>query len=408
MHPASRHRAAEPTEAKGAATGKQWIRKADADQTRASFPELFFDLVFVFALVQLAKTLANDFGPTALVEAALLILAIWWIWIHSTWVTNLLDTEQDPVRLMLFLLMFGGILLAIALPDAFGDHGFAFAVIYCAIQIGRSFFMLYAYHRVDAASFLTFLRITLWLVLASAFWLVGSQMETTPRIAFWSTALLVEYLAPALRYYLPGLGKSAPETLDVSGKHMAERCALFVIICLGETILTTGRNAAEHMADDMTFAVFCSAFLSTGFMWWIYFHHGQEKAANKAEATSKPETLALNLFTYGHLPIVSGVILTAVGEDFSLSHAKDESTMQTALAILGGPALFLAGNIWIKLAAAHQFPISHIVGFAILALAGVLSALAANYHLQFLATATLFGVAIWEYLALRRASASTA
>ncbi len=398
----------EPAAAKRARRGHHWIRKADADQTRASFPELFFDLVFVFALVQLAKTLATDFGPTALAEAALLILAIWWIWIHTTWVTNLLDTEQDPVRLMLFLLMFGGILLAIALPGAFADHGFAFAMIYCCMQIGRSVFMLFAYHRVDAASFRTFLRITLWLVLASLFWLVGSQMETTARIALWSVALLIEYLAPALRYYLPGLGRSAPETLDVSGKHMAERCALFVIICLGETILTTGRNAAEHMTDDMTFAVFCSAFLSTGFMWWIYFHHGQEKAADKAEATSKPEALSLNLFTYGHLPIVSGVILTAVGEDFSLSHAEEESTMKTALAVLGGPALFLAGNIWIKLAAARQFPISHVVGLAGLAAAGMFFAVAANYHLQFLATTILFVVAIWEYLALRGASASTA
>lgn len=100
-----------------------WIRKADADQTRASFPELFFDLVFVFALIQLAHKLASDFSATAATEAVLLILAIWWVWIHTTWVTNLLDTEKEPVRLLLFGLMFAGVLLAIALPEAFGNQG---------------------------------------------------------------------------------------------------------------------------------------------------------------------------------------------------------------------------------------------------------------------------------------------
>ncbi|MFA1624300.1 low temperature requirement protein A [Rhizobium mongolense] len=255
------------------------------------------------------------------------------------------------------------------------------------------------------ASFLTFLRITLWMLVSSVFWIAGA-LEV--RTALWSLALLIEYASPAVRYFVPGMGKSARETLDVSGEHMAERCALFVIICLGETILTTGRNAAEHMAGDLTFAVFCSAFLSTGFMWWIYFHHGQEKAAGKAEATSKPESVALNLFTYGHLPIVAGIILAAVGQDFSLSHASEESTLKNALAILGGPALFLVGNIWVKLAAAREMPVSHIVGLVLLVMVALLLPITVNYHIQMFATAVLFVVALWEYLALRRIAPSSA
>ena len=385
-----------------------WIRKADADQTRASFPELFFDLVFVFALIQLAHKLASDFSATAVIEAVLLILAIWWVWIHTTWVTNLLDTEKEPVRLLLFSLMFAGILLAIALPEAFGDQGLVFAAIYSGMQICRSAFTLYAFRHADRRSFLTFLRITIWMLLSSAFWLSGGLMEIEGRLLLWTLALLVEYASPALRYYVPFLGKSPDETLDISGAHMAERCALFVIICLGETILTTGRNATEHMTDDMTFAVFCSAFLSTGFMWWIYFHHGQERAASKAEATSRPETLALNLFTYGHLPVVAGIILTAVGEDFSLSHAEESSSLKHALAMLGGPALFLGGNIWIKAVATRQFPVSHIAGLVLLAVAILIVPIAPNYIVQAASTAVLLIVALWEYLALRRLAASTA
>lgn len=150
-----------------------WIRKADADQTRASFPELFFDLVFVFALIQLAHKLASDFSATAVIEAVLLILAIWWVWIHTTWVTNLLDTEKEPVRLLLFGLMFAGVLLAIALPEAFGNQGLVFAAIYSGMQICRSAFTLYAFRHANGRSFLTFLRITIWMLFSSAFWLAA-------------------------------------------------------------------------------------------------------------------------------------------------------------------------------------------------------------------------------------------
>jgi low temperature requirement protein LtrA len=378
---------------------RNWVRKQDADQTKSSFPELFFDLVFVFALIQLSHALASDFSSTAAIESLLLIFAIWWVWINTTWVTNLLDTDKDPVRLLLFGLMFGGILLAIAIPEAFGTQGLVFAVVYSAMQVGRSVFTLYAFRGVNQASFLTFLRITLWMLVSSVFWIAGA-LEV--RTALWSLALLIEYASPAVRYYVPGMGKSARETLDVSGEHMAERCALFVIICLGETILTSGRNAAEHMGGALTFAVFCSAFLSTGFMWWIYFHHGQEKAADKAEATSEPESVALNLFTYGHLPIVAGIIIAAVGQDLSLSHASEESTPKEALAILGGPALFLIGNIWVKLVAAREMPVSHIVGLVLLVMVALLLPITDNYHIQMFATAVLFVVALWEYMALRR------
>lgn len=385
-----------------------WLRTEEPDQTSASFPELFFDLVFVFALVQLSHTLASDFGPSAAFESALLVLAIWWVWINTTWVTNLLHTGREAVRLMLFCLMFGGVLLALALPEAFGAHGLMFALIYCAMQIGRSLFTLYAYRGVDDAAFTTFVRITLWSLASAVFWLAGAMMELEGRIALWSLAVAIDYASPALRYVVPGLGKSPPETLDVSGEHMAERCALFVIICLGEAILTTGKNAAEHMNSNTTFAVFCSAFLSTGFMWWIYFHHGQADAADKAENTSRPESVAHNLFTYGHLPIIAGIILTAVGEDFSLSHAQEDSSLKNALAMIGGPILFLAGNIWVKMAVARKIPVSHIAGLVLLTASAVLVPFSSNYVIQITATAVLFIVAIWEYLALRPAKGRAA
>ncbi|NTJ44438.1 hypothetical protein G6L28_17725 [Agrobacterium larrymoorei] len=384
------------------------IRREDEDTGKATFPELFFDLVFVFALIQLSETLTKDFGPTALLEAGILVLALWWLWVHTTWLTNLLDTERGPVRMLLFAMMFGGVLLAIALPKAFSEQGLIFAAIYSVMQLCRSMFGLYVFKGVDHANSQTFGRISIWLAISAIFWIAGGLAEQLEwRIALWLAAIAIEYIAPSLRYPVPGMHAAKDEKLHLSGEHLAERCALFVIICLGETILTTGKTAAEYMNSSLTFAVFCSAFSSTVFMWWIYFHHGQEKVSEKVEDSAEPERIVQSLFNYGHLPIVAGVILTAVGEDFSLSHSQDYSTLREAAAIVGGPILFLAGNIWVKVAASYVRPVSHIAGIVVLTVLLLFPAMPL-YVLQITSAATLFLVALWEYIALKKRSPEVA
>lgn len=393
--------------AKNADSG--WIRPDDDESQKATFPELFFDLVFVFALIQLSYTLTKDFGPTAIYEAAVLILALWWLWVHITWLTNLLNTDKGPVRMFLFGLMFAGVLLAIALPKAFESQGLIFASIYTAMQLSRALFGLYVFRGVDHGNSKTFGRITIWLLVSSLFWIAGGLGDSlTMRLALWTVAIAIEYAGPLARYYVPGLRAHDGERLLLSGEHLAERCALFVIICLGETILTTGKTATEYMNSSLTFVVFCAAFSSTVVMWWIYFHHGQEEVSEKAEdaeEAAEPETIAQNLFNYGHLPIVAGIILTAVGEDFSLSHSQDAATLRESVAIMGGPILFLIGNIGVKVASSFVRPISHFAGIAVLT-ALLFVPDVPLYALQIISAAVLLMVAIWEYVALRNHAAA--
>ncbi len=384
-----------------AGDGRYWLRKDDAEASRASFPELFFDLVFVFALIQLSETLAKDFTFGIASETLLFIFALWWVWIHTTWVTNLLDSEIVPVRLFLFALMFLGIILAIALPKAFSDMGLVFALAYCAMQLSRSLFALYAFRSGDRAAFMTFLRITGWLVISGSLWIAGGLSEPHLRILFWVAALAVEYTGPVLRYWLPSIGASPPETLDVDGEHLAERCALFVIIALGETILTTGKNASSHLENAATMPVLVLAFLTTVLMWWLYFHHGQEKVAEKAERTSRPQETAQHLFTYCHLPIIAGIILTAVGEDFSLSHPHESGAGSSAVALLGGPALYLAGLGWMRAASSRIVPYAHVAGIALLCAAYLFVSNTTNFLIQLTAAAILLGVAIGEAAAVK-------
>lgn len=380
---------------------RYWLRKDDAEASTASFPELFFDLVFVFALIQLSETLAEDFTYGIASEALLFILALWWVWIHTTWVTNLLDSEIVPVRIFLFALMFLGIVLAIALPKAFTDMGLVFALAYCAMQLSRSLFALYAFRNGDTGTFMTFLRIAAWLVMSGALWVAGGLSEPHLRVLFWVAALAVEYIGPVVRYWLPSIGAAPPEALNVDGEHLAERCALFVIIALGETILTTGKNASAHLENAGTVPVLVLAFLTTVLMWWLYFHHGQEKAAEKAERTSRPQETAQHLFTYCHLPIIAGIILTAVGEDFSLSHPFESGSGSSAVALLGGPALYLAGLGWMRAASSRMVPYAHIVGTALLGAAYLLVSSTTNLLIQLTAAVILLGVAVGEAAAVK-------
>jgi len=382
---------------------RHWLRQEDQESTKPSFPELFFDLVFVFALIQLSETLAEDFTFGIAAKALLFIFALWWVWIHTTWVTNLLNAEIIPVRLLLFALMFLGIVLGIALPRAFTDLGLVFAVAYSAMQLGRSLFALYAFRGTDDQSFRTFVRITLWIFVSCALWIAGGLAEPGLRLSLWVAALVVEYVGPLLRYRLPGLGAAPQETLDIKGEHLAERCALFVTIALGETILTTGKIASSHLEQDGTPLILMSAFLSTVLMWWIYFHDGQERASDKAEDSEAPQKTAQHLFVYGHLPIVAGIILTAVGEDFVLSHPGEQGELGHAFALLGGPMLFLGGAGWMKRVASQILPPSHIAGVIILGLCFLATPLLPNFGVQLLANGVLLLVAAWEYVALKHA-----
>lgn len=378
------------------------LRGEGKDSDRPAFPELFFDLVFVFALIQLSHTLAEDFGAISLIEAAILLLALWWVWIHTTLVMNLLDPHREPVRLVLFALMFCGLVLSLAIPQAFGERGLLFAAVYGVMQVGRSLFSLFAHRHADRATFITFLRIALWLTASALLWLAGGLADVESRLLFWGAALLVEYAAPALDYYIPGLMRDAgEEALEISGEHFAERSALFIIICLGETILATGRTAAEHIDSPTTIVAFCCAFAGTVLMWWIYFHDGQEKAARKAENAANPQKAAEMLFIYGHLPIVVGIVLTAVGEEFTLSHPQDAAGLRESVAIAGGPALFLTGAAIVKYLAAKTVALSHGAGLAVLLVLLVVPGMPL-LALQFSATVVLLVVAVWEYAALRR------
>src|SRR6201987_5687938 len=177
--------------------------------SRVTNAELFFDLVFVYAVTQLSHMLLGRFNALGAVEVTLLFLAVWWVWVYTTWVTNWLDPEETPVRRLLFLLMLGGLVLSTSLPTAFEGRGLWFAGAYAAMQVGRTLFWLLATppHRVLVRH--NAIRILAWLSVSAVLWILGGLAEGQVRLWLWIAALAIEYVAPAVRFWIPVLGFSS-------------------------------------------------------------------------------------------------------------------------------------------------------------------------------------------------------
>ncbi|WP_226468770.1 low temperature requirement protein A [Luteimonas panaciterrae] len=375
------------------------------DSGKVGMVELFFDLVFVFAVTQLSHTLLAHLDLAGALKVGLLMLAVWWVWIYTSWVTNWLDPERQPVRLCLFALMLAGLLMSSSIPEAFTEHGASFAGAYVAMQIGRTLFSLWAVRNEPVERRRNFQRILAWLVLSGVFWIAGGLHEGQMRLWLWGVALAIEFVSPSLYFWVPGLGRSTTDDWDIDGHHMAERCALFVIIGLGESLLVTGATFAELERSFDAVAALLTAFLGSVAMWWLYFDTSAERATHRFAHSDDPGRIARIAYTYLHLPIVAGIIVCAVADELVLMHPDHASDAGIA-AILGGPALYLLGNALFKWVTNDRRlpPLSHLVGLLLLlallpfAYGHLFSALA----LGAITTAVLMLVAAWESLALRR------
>ena len=207
--------------------------KEGHDHHRVTYVELFFDLVFVFAITQISHTQLAHFTPLGTLQTLLLFLAVWWVWIFTSWVTNWLDPEHTPVRALLFALMLAGLVVSTSIPKAFEARGLAFGLAFAAMQVGRSLFLMLAVPRDRPGLRSNALRILCWMSASALFWIAGGFADGTARLQLWSIALVIEYASPLARFWTPGLGKSSFEDWEVEGGHMAERCGLFIIIALG-------------------------------------------------------------------------------------------------------------------------------------------------------------------------------
>jgi low temperature requirement protein LtrA len=369
--------------------------------SRVTYAELFFDLVFVFAVTQISHTLLAHFTPLGVLQVTVLFLAVWWVWVFTSWITNWLDPEKTPVRLLLFAMMLGGLVLSTSVPAAFDGRGLWFAIAYAAMQVGKTVFLLLSTPPSRPRTRMNAIRIAAWLSLSAVFWIAGGLAQGELRLALWVIALVIEYISPAVRFWIPRYGASSVSDWVIEGGHMAERCALFVIIALGESVIVTGATFAELTWSAENLIAFVSVLAGSMAMWWIYFHTGAEAGSEEISRSSEPGRLARLAYTYLHMPIVAGIIVAAVADELVLKHPSGHSDAKTVITSIGGPLLFLFGTILFKHSFRGFLQLSH--GAGIVAL-GVLAWFASELSplvLSILTTAIMIAVAVWETISLR-------
>jgi low temperature requirement protein LtrA len=379
--------------------------RAPHADARVTNVELFFDLVFAFAITQVSHTLLHDLDAGGALRCGMLFLAVWWVWIYTAWVTNYLDPERAPIRLMLFALMLAGLVLSMALPAAFGERGLAFGLAYAAMQVGRSVWMVWAIGPGQPALRRNFIRVGAWLAFAAPFWIGGGLAQGDARLLWWAVALGIEFISPLVFFWTPGLGRSTTQDWQVAGGHMAERCAGFVIIALGESIIVTGATFSELSWNAAHGAAFGIAFLGSVAMWWVYFHIGVERGAAHIIGSDDPGRMARYGYTYLHLPIIAGIVVAAVADELILQHPLGTAAPATILCILGGAALYLLGLALFKRISLGHMPLSHWAGLALLLALAVGAADLPVLALAGLSNATLILVAAWEHVSLKGAAA---
>ncbi|HEY9244022.1 MAG TPA: low temperature requirement protein A [Streptosporangiaceae bacterium] len=386
------------------------LRRPAGGAARVSNVELFFDLVYVFAVTQLSHYLIDHQTGGGALRALLLLTMVWLVWAYTTWVTNWLDPALIPVRLMLLGLALVSLVMSAALPGAFGGRGLAVGVAYAVMQIGRSVFAV-AGLRGDPLQ-RNFQRILAWCVVSGGLAVAGGLAAGHARELLWLAAVGVDILGGLAGFWTPGLGRSSTRDWTIEGSHFAERCQAFILIALGESIVVIGATLSRLGAVTGQEAVaFLAAFVGSVGLWWLYFHRSAEAGAHVIAESADPGRMGRSAYHLIHPVMVAGIIVVAAGDQLVLDRPGDVGAAPVSAMVLGGAALFLTGHALFKAVVWHTVSRARIAGVAALGLLGAVAPHVTALVLSGCTALVVLAVATADYLtertgqpALRRAA----
>jgi low temperature requirement protein LtrA len=307
-----------------------------SDEHRVTPLELFFDLAFVFAFTQVTSLLVDEPTWGGILRGMLVLAALWWAWSGYAWLTSTLDVDEGGVRLAMLASMGAILFAALAVPGAFGDDAVLFGVVYLLVRVLH--LVLYAIVSRDDPDLRTaLLRIVPTELLGASLLVLAGFLEGNERIGVWVVALAIDYLGPAVR----GLRgwRIAPE-------HFAERHGLIVLIALGESIIAIGVGAGLELVPGVMVAAALGIVVVSA-LWWLYFDVAVIFARSRLMQASGVERarLALQSYSYLHLPMIAGVVLFALGLEEALHDVGEGLDTVPAAALCGGASLYLLGHV---------------------------------------------------------------
>jgi low temperature requirement protein LtrA len=334
--------------------------------------ELFFDLVYVFAIGQLSHHLLEHVDLRTGAETVIMALAVVYAWYMTAWGANWLDPDRLPVRVLLVGLMFASLLMSVAIPDAFDGRAWLFVTGYLLLQLGRSAFLIVALR--GRALGEHFVNDLVWELVSGGLWVAGAVANGDARLVLWGLAVVATYAGVSSLHWLPGRGRAIDlGHTEIAGGHLIERFRLFFIIALGETVLTTGNAFAGEPFERERLLALAISFTGTVALWWCYFQRAEgigvdaAEAADDAGAVLWSGTVTLTL-------MVLALIGIAVGDELAIAHPGDDATLAFTILTFGGPALFLLAQVIFLREAVGRVPRSRPLGLAALAILAVATA----------------------------------
>lgn len=347
-------------------------REPDSEQ-RVTNLELFFDLVFVFAITQVTAFLVHHPTWDGLLRGLFLLGVLWWAWAAYAWLTNTLDPEEGIVRIAVFCSMAAMLVVSLATPHAFDVDGVVFGVAYFVVR--GLHLVLYAIAvRHDPDLERAVLRILPSALLGAALIIAAGFVDGPLQLALWGLALAIDYL---------WLLVTGMEGWRVSPEHFVERHALIIIVALGESVIAIGIGAGELELNAGTIA---SAVVGIGVvcaLWWSYFDWAMYVAqARLADAVGvERAVIARDLYSYLHLPMVAGIVLFALGLEVTLAHGDVPLELIPAIGLCGGLALYMAAHVAVRVRQdgswGHGRPVATVLLLALIPVATIVPALVA-------------------------------
>jgi low temperature requirement protein LtrA len=372
----------------------QWnLMRSRTGSERVTNVELFFDLVYVFAVTQLSHYLLSHASVAGAARTALLLVMVWLVWAYTTWVTNWLDPERIAVRLLLLALVPASLVLSAALPDAFGSRGLAVGAAYAAMQIGRSAFAVVALNGQPLQR--NYQRILAWCVVSGVLAILGGLKAGHARELLWVGAVGVDLAGGIVGFYTPGLGRSSTADWTIEGGHFAERCQAFILIALGESIVVTGTTLSRlHRISGAEIGAFAAALIGSVGLWWLYFDRSADESAKVIAASADPGRLGRSAYHFIHPIMVAGIIVIAAGDEVMLSRPGTVGDAAVSWMILGGIAAFIAGHAAFKATIWRRISWPRVAAIVLLALLGLLAPHVSALILGGCAAAVVVAVAI--------------
>jgi low temperature requirement protein LtrA len=331
------------------------------EEERVTPLELFFDLVFVLALTQCTAFMAEDPSWEGLAKGVLLLGLMWWSWVGYAWLTSVVDPEEGAVRLSIFAAIAAFLLVALAIPDAFGDSGLLFAAAYSAERWAQIMLFLLA-SRENPGLRRSVKGLAVGTAIGTGLVMTGAIVDDdAARLVLWSLSLGLDMSGP----YVFG---SEGWTLEPG--HFAERHGLIIIIALGESIVAIGAGVDPEQVTEL--GVVAAAVLGvavTAALWWLYFDVVALVAARRL-ANAKPgrerNEIGRDSFSYLHFPMVAGIVLVALGLKKTLGDVEDPLKTVPAAALLGGAAIYLLAHVAFRLRNVHRLSTPRLVCAAVL------------------------------------------